>query len=201
MPRIQLKAKSPEFEDRRPRARTRTCDMPGCKEHAEHRAPKNRNLNDHYWFCQPHAAEYNKAWDYFSGMPEREVEKHILNSLYGDRPTWRYDVNGAMAEALRTKIYQTYHFTEDEPPQERPRYRPAEEVRGTPEFEALTIMGLEPPVDLAAIKARYKELAKKHHPDLNKGDKEAEELLKAINMSYTILKLSYEKFEKLNARK
>lgn len=201
MPRIQLKPNSPEFHDRKPKAKTRVCDMPGCREHAEHRAPKDRSLKDHYWFCQPHAGEYNKAWDFFSGMPEREVEKHILNSLYGDRPTWRYDVNGAMADALRTKIYQTYNFTEDEIPKERPRYRAPEEIKSTPEHQALMLLGLEPPVDLATIKARYKELAKKHHPDLNQGDKQAEELLKEINMSYTILKLSYEKFEKLNAKK
>lgn len=201
MPRIQLKPKSPEFHDRKPKAATKFCDMPGCRESGEFRAPKDRSLNDHYWFCQSHAAEYNKAWDFFSGMAPSEVEKHILNSLYGDRPTRRYDVNGEMAEALRSKMYQTYHFTDQEPPKERPRYRPPEEIKSTPEHEALVIMGLEPPVDLATIKSRYKELAKKHHPDLNKGCKEAEELLKAINMSYTILKLSYEKFEKLNAKK
>ena len=61
----------------------------------------------------------------------------------------------------------------------------------------MLIMGLEPPLDLKTIKARYKELAKQYHPDLNRGDKAAEDLLKSINMAYTILKLSYEKYEKL----
>ena len=175
--------------------------MPGCREHGDFRAPKDRSLSDHYWFCQMHVSEYNKAWDFFSGMHPDEVEKQILNSLYGDRPTWRFDVNGATAEVLRARMWQTYHFSDGEPPKdEQPRYRQAQEVPNTPEFEALAIMGLEPPVDLATMKIRYKELAKKYHPDLNPGDKEAEELLKVINMSYTILKLSYEKFEKLNAR-
>lgn len=58
-------------------------------------------------------------------------------------------------------------------------------------------MGLEAPVTLKDIKARYKELAKKYHPDLNQNDKKAEDLLKTVNMAYTILKLSYAKFEKL----
>lgn len=58
-------------------------------------------------------------------------------------------------------------------------------------------MGLAPPVDLRLIKTRYKELAKKHHPDLRPDDPEAEELLKRINMAYTILKIAYEKFEKI----
>ena len=76
----------------------------------------------------------------------------------------------------------------------------AKAYAGTPEFEALSIMGLEPPITLDGIKARYKELAKQYHPDLNQGDKKAEDLLKSINMAYTILKLSYAKFEKLEAR-
>jgi DnaJ domain len=200
MPKIQLQPRSPEFANAKKRTGTKPCDMPGCREHGDFRAPKDRSLTDHYWFCQSHVADYNKAWDYFSGMPQEEVEKQILNSLYGDRPTWRYDVDGAMADNLRRKMWQTYHYTDEEPPKDGPRYRQPQEIRSTPEHESLMILGLEPPVDLAAIKTRYKELAKKYHPDLNQGDKEAEELLKAINMSYTILKLSYEKFEKLNAK-
>lgn len=55
-------------------------------------------------------------------------------------------------------------------------------------------------MDLKIIKARYKELAKKHHPDLNKGSNKSEELLKEINMAYTILKVAFEKFEDLPQR-
>ncbi len=171
--------------------------MPGCADHGEFKAPKDRSLKDHYWFCHDHVTDYNKAWDFFSGMSETEVEKHIMNSLYGDRPTRRYDVEGAAAENLRRKMWQTYHFTDQEPPKDD-AYRKAHNANlaKTPEFEALAIMGLEPPVTLLGIKARYKELAKKHHPDLNPHDAKAEDLLKQINMAYTILKLGYHKFEK-----
>jgi hypothetical protein len=194
MPRIQLKPRSPQFAERAAKPRLRACDMPGCAENGEHRAPKDRSLQDHYWFCYDHVREYNAAWDYFSGMPAEEVENHIVNSLYGDRPTWRYDMDAAAA-ALRRAAWQAYHFTEEEPPKEEFR-KPAQNPN-TPEFEALSLMGLEPPVTLDGVKIRYKELAKKYHPDLNPGDKKAEDLLKSINMAYTILKLSYAKFEKL----
>lgn len=201
MPKIQLKPNSPEFAEGKKKARAKACDMPGCPEHGEHRAPKDRALTDHYWFCYNHVADYNKAWDFFSGMAASEVEDHILKSMYGDRPTWRYDVDGAAAENLRRAMWQTYHNTDEEPPRDYgdtgPRHHKAASNPNTPEFEALAIMGLEPPITLAGIKARYKELAKKHHPDLNPGDKTAEDLLKSINMAYTILKLSYAKFEKL----
>ena len=199
MPRIQLKPKSAEYADPKKKVRTRACDMPGCAEHGEHRAPKDRSLSENYWFCFEHVKDYNAAWDFFSGMNDKEVEEQILNSLYGDRPTWRYDVEGAAAENLRRKMWQTYHFTDQEPPKrDEGHFRASSGATyQTPEFEALTLMGLEPPANLNDIKARYKELAKKYHPDLNPNDKKAEDLLKSINMAYTILKLSYAKFEKL----
>jgi hypothetical protein len=196
MPRIFLKPNSAEFADpKRARSAERHCDMPSCREKAEHRAPKDRALSDYYHFCLEHVREYNAAWDFFSGMAPHEVEQHMFNSIYGDRPTRRFDMAG-MAEALRRKAWQTYHHTTEEPP----KHNHFGGNRNTPEFEALGIMGLEAPITLKTIKTRYKELAKKHHPDLNGGDAKSEELLKRINMAYTILKVAYENFEKLPER-
>lgn len=192
MPKIQLKPKSPEFADNKPAPKSRACEMPGCRQHGDHRAPKDRSLSDHYWFCIDHVREYNNAWDFFSGMNPKEMEEHILKSLYGDRPTWKYGVNGEdPAEALRNAAWRAQNFREDDPPKTN---RMPGIDRNSPEFDALVIFGLEPPVDLKAIKARYKELAKKHHPDLNRDDPKAEDHLKRINMAYTILKLAADKF-------
>lgn len=197
MPKIHLKPQSPEFEDAKPHPKTRHCDMPGCTQHGEFRAPKDRSLSEHYWFCQDHIAEYNKAWNFFEGMNAQEVEDHILNSLYGDRPTRRYDAGSTFYDDLYNQAWRTYEYKEQERPKNSGYQYSIEENRNTPEYEALAIFGLEPPIDLKAIKARYKELAKKHHPDFNPGDQDAEELLKKINMAYTILKLAFEKYEKI----
>jgi len=197
MPKIFLKPNSPEFDDGREKKRAprqRCCDMPDCNDAGEYRAPKSRDLSDYYWFCLPHVQEYNKAWNYFSGMSMSEVEDYINTATVWDRPTRRYDSMGATTEALKNKAWQTYNFTEDEAPRTRTY---SEAARNTPEFESLALMGLEPPVTLDDVKARYKILAKKYHPDLNGKDKESEELLKKINMAYTILKMAYKKFEDL----
>ncbi len=197
MPRIFLKPNSAEFEDKkaRPSGKAKGCEMPGCREHGEYRAPKDRALSDYYWFCLDHVREYNSAWNFFQGMSGHEVEEHIVSSMYGDRPTRRYDNPGMGAENLRRAAWQAYHFTEEEPPKEHAYF--TNEQKKTPEFEAMMIMGLEPPLSLAGIKSRYKELVKKYHPDINRDDPKAEELLKSVNMAYTILKLNYEKFEEL----
>ncbi len=202
MPKIFLKPNSPEFREGSNKPRTALCDMPGCAEHGDFRAPQDRSLSDHYWFCQDHVREYNKAWNFFDGMADSEVEDHMTSALYGDRPTWKYGVNGKSAEEeLYTRAWQTFNYSEDEPDHKRAH----DPQNGTfsqhsQEHKAMALMGLEPPITLAGIKTRYKELAKKHHPDLNHGCSKSEELLKEINMAYTILKLAYEKFEDLPER-
>ena len=45
-------------------------------------------------------------------------------------------------------------------------------------------MDLDPPVTVEIVKARYKKLVKRHHPDANGGDKAAEEKFKQISEAY-----------------
>ena len=200
MPRIHLKPNSAEFADDKSAYGPQACDMPGCQLDGEHKAPKHRGLNEYYHFCLEHVREYNKAWNFFEGMSNAEVEEHTINSLYGDRPTWKYGVNGSMEEELYKKAWQTFNNTEEEPPEFKRAHDPqnGQFSQHSREHQAMALMGLEPPLTLEAIKTKYKELAKKHHPDLNKGCAKSEELLKEINMAYTILKLAYEKFEELD---
>ena len=206
MPKIHLKPNSPEYAERvRVDSYAAPCDMPGCPDMGDFRAPKDRSLSEYYRFCQRHVTEYNRAWNFFEGMNAKEVEEHILKSLFGDRPTWRYDIDGSTEEKLRQRAWDFYG--EGDNPDERASRAWSEyEERGRaldrtgPEFEALAIFGLEPPLDLDKIKARYKELAKKYHPDLNGGSAEAEEQLKKVNMAYTVLKLAFGKFEGLEIK-
>ena len=49
------------------------------------------------------------------------------------------------------------------------------------------VLGIDKGADEAAIKKAYRTMAKKNHPDLNPGDKEAEERFKEINEAYQVL--------------
>ncbi len=196
--RVKLKDKSPEFAENAKAAKPGVppCDMPGCKNPGEHRAPKDRGLRDYYHFCFAHAQEYNKAWDFFAGMSQGDIEEHIRNAMFGDRPTWIYTSAPDWEDTLRARA-QSYRSFEEEPKKERKdQQRPPE---ATPEREALGIMGLEPPVTFAKIKERYRTLMKEYHPDRRPGDKEAEETVKRVNMAYTILKAAHEKYEAIKA--
>ena len=54
--------------------------------------------------------------------------------------------------------------------------------------EPMATLGLAWPTTLDAVKTRYKELAKRHHPDANGGDRAAEERLKTINLAYATVR-------------
>jgi curved DNA-binding protein len=49
------------------------------------------------------------------------------------------------------------------------------------------ILGIPPDAEKKIIKQTYRELAKKYHPDVNPGKKEAEEKFKTINEAYQVL--------------
>jgi len=194
--RVRLKEKSPEFaEDRPRRTQTRHCDMPDCRESGEFKAPRDRSLASHYWFCQQHILDYNAAWDFFSGMSQTEIEHHMRQSLFGDRPTWTYTTNPTMADDLRAQANRFRDFKAEERQNTSQKQKTARAVPASPEQEALAIMGLETPVTLDEIKTRYKKLDKTYHPDLNHGNREAEDTLKKVNMAYTVLKLAYQRYE------
>ena len=67
------------------------CEWAGCVRKAECRAPKSpSDLKNFYRFCAQHAAQYNKSWDFFSGMSEGEIRAFQESGHYGHRPTWNF---------------------------------------------------------------------------------------------------------------
>ena len=57
------------------------CDRYGCGHAGTHPAPKAPNKPDRWLFCQAHAAEYNRNWDYFQGLTPEEAAAEILKGL------------------------------------------------------------------------------------------------------------------------
>jgi DnaJ domain len=166
-----------------PRAPGRHCDSPGCTELGEYRAPKSRtNLSDYHWFCLEHVRAYNSAWDFYKGMSPAEMEANLRADSSWQRPSWPLGHLGSTAwdeDVLRDPLHilaagrvnQARHVPEGE--------RAPAELR-----EPLATLGLSWPTTMDVVKSRYKELAKRHHPDANGGSRDAEERLKNINIAY-----------------
>lgn len=165
----------------------RICDFPGCNEPAGCKAPKDRNLRDYYWFCQKHAAEYNKNWDFYLGLSPEEIEQHLKNDITWQRPTWKLG-HGTTPRA--DKMKDSFHIFEDvglgmdgkhTPPQTTPQFE--KKFVQAAEFMELTI-----PFTKVQLKHQYKKLAKKYHPDTSKADLQtAAKLFKQLTDAYQYL--------------
>jgi DnaJ-class molecular chaperone len=64
---------------------------------------------------------------------------------------------------------------------------PTAELLGDDRAVAMRRLGLEPGFTLDELKRRFKALAKRHHPDLNGGDRAAEARLREIIEAYRYL--------------
>jgi hypothetical protein len=173
-----------------PDAPQRPCDAPDCLALGEFRAPRARNrLNEYLWFCLPHVREYNSAWDYYKGMSPDEIESNLRQDSGWQRPTWPLGRLGGSSrfdpETLRDPLgmLRGTQFTAKRRPTAAPPASAPPELRA-----ALGVLGLEWPVDQPALRARYKELAKRYHPDINGGDRDAEDRLKDVNRAYSLLR-------------
>ncbi|HEX3675608.1 MAG TPA: J domain-containing protein [Rhizomicrobium sp.] len=168
----------------------RACDKAGCKGEGAFRVPQSRtNLNEHFWFCQEHARAHNEHWDYFNGMSEAEIESFRIDAITGHRPTWPLGKRSArMRDGNDSPVVDRFGVFGDVA--EKPKVRSPERQLLRPQIVALETLGLEPTATLLEIKARYKELVKRFHPDANGGDRGAEERLKQVIKAYGVLRAS-----------
>jgi hypothetical protein len=175
----------------------RVCDHAGCRLAGSARAPKSRDmLNEHYWFCQGHAAEYNRNWNFFAGMSEGEIRARQAQSAAGDRPTWdfkagRFSREAAAASAgfAKGKGYRDpFNIFGAGGGRNAAANEPERRKLGKMERNALADLDLEDDADPPKIRARYIELVKRCHPDSNGGDRSAEHKLQRVIKAYQVLR-------------
>src|SRR3546814_10532750 len=57
----------------------RLCDRHGCAESGNCPAPKSPNSPERWYFCETHAGEYNRGWDYFEGLSAEDAAERAAN--------------------------------------------------------------------------------------------------------------------------
>ncbi len=196
--RIRIK---PQCDEPRESEPAEPCEHPGCAAAGAFRAPKGRGQEGRYFrFCLNHVRAYNSSYNYFAGMTDAAVAAYQKDAVIGHRPTWAMGVNAAgrgpepgRAEApprdwgyvdpLGVLNGENFHA--------RPRREPPapKKPRHTgPVRRALDVLALDEGADGAAIKAQYKALVKRFHPDANGGDRSFEERLRDIIKAHDVLK-------------
>ncbi|MBP6013715.1 MAG: DnaJ domain-containing protein [Alphaproteobacteria bacterium] len=181
---------------------TRACDKPGCEAGGSHKAPKSRNtLHDYYWFCLDHVREYNQSWDFFRGMSPDQIDAYQRATLTGLRPTWKIS-EGSKGPNPKLQFFFRGAYVDpfvifDDGPGAPPGSPGAANRNVTPERRlskmqraSLETLDLEPTASLQDVKARFKELVKRYHPDANGGDRGAEERLRQVIKAYGQLRSS-----------
>ena len=144
--------------------------------------------------------EYNKSYNYFSGMPDEDVVKHQKDDTTGHRPTWFVGVNSwARNRAAKPRAARN-GFPTASPPKtpsaclEQRRasraQRPGEPPRPIQRAErkCLRLLNLDDSATKAEIKTRFKDLVKRHHPDRNGGDRRSEDKLREVIQAYNYLR-------------
>ena len=147
----------------------RICDRHGCDEPGLCPAPKAPNSPERWMFCQAHAAEYNRKWDYFEGLDKAEAAARAQSEK---------SENAGYAEA------QHYGWGGS-----------GDGSRSADEMRALDVLELEADADFATIKRAYRVKAKAVHPDVKPGDKEAAAEFQKLQVSYEVLKAAEERRE------
>ena len=150
-------------------ARIRLCDRQGCNEAGDRPAPKAPNSPERWYFCEAHAAEYNKNWNYFAGLSPEEAARRAAEEEQG---------NAGFRQSAQWKWGG-----------------PGDGTRSRDEMRALEALELESDADFKAIKAAYRRLAKDNHPDLKQGDKEAAKRFREVQAAYDVLRSAEERRE------
>lgn len=147
--------------------RVRICDRHNCNEPGNCPAPKSPNSPDRWYFCQAHAAEYNKGWDYFEGLSAEDAAAREADE--------RRDAGGFTASKHNAWA------------------GPGDGSRSRDEMRALDVLELEADADFDTVRIAWRRLAKSHHPDVRPGDAEAAKQFQAIQAAYEVLKAAEER--------
>lgn len=150
------------YGTRREATRVQECDRHGCDKPGKHPAPKSPNSPDRWYFCETHAADYNRRWNYFEGLSAEEAaareadEQRGANGFKGSK----YFAWGGAGDGSRTRD----------------------------EMRALEVLEVETDADFATIKIAYRRLAKANHPDTAGENAEAAKRFQAVQAAYDVLR-------------
>lgn len=192
---------------RKPGAFVQRCEHKGCDELGLCKAPKpfaariiqtpgqKAAEQDHHWFCQRHAAEYNERYDFFEGMTEAEITAFQASAGHGHKPTWKMGGGpiGAEGRAARMNNPRSWRGAREWLYNGHTgRGQAAEATRGRTRLQtrALDEMGLPHNAESAQIRERYGVLIKQYHPDSNGGDRSMEHRLHVVIRAFKALKAS-----------
>ena len=159
------------------------CDWNNCFEIGEYKAPIERDNSKKFrLLCLKHVKEFNKNWNYFSGMNDEQIYNFLRSDMTWHKKTQSFSSSDNFFKVLwnntlkdefdKSKLRNDFKFDHKD-------------------IKAFGILGLSVGLKWEKIQNKFKTLVKKFHPDMNPGNKKYEEKLKLITLAYTQLKNTY----------
>ena len=155
------------YGSERTATKVRMCDRHGCDQPGDRPAPKSPNSRERWYFCQEHAGEYNRNWNYFEGLSAEEAaarEADERRSASGFVEASHYGWGG-----------------------------PGDGSRSRDEMRALDVLELDNDADFEAVKAAWRRLAKANHPDVRPGDPQAAVRFQSVQAAFEVLRKAEER--------
>ena len=165
---------------------TLVCEHKGCDQTGDFKSPKHGG--GFHQFCQRHAAEYNKQWNFFDGMTDSEAKAFSKSAEYGHRKTWKFGTGPIGSKGkLRSgdpRMWAGIHGADEA------KIKAAQKKTGRTRLQIRALTDLDLPETAAPIeiRERYSDYVKRFHPDVNGGDRSSEHKLASVIKAFKTLK-------------
>ena len=163
------------------------CDWNNCDNLGEYKAPVEKDNSKKFkLLCLKHVKEFNKNWNYFSGMSDQQ----ICNFLKSDMTWHKHTQNFSSSDNFFKILWNNALKDEMQKSQFNNGFQNKRQFNYN-DIKAFGILGLSVGLKWEKIQEKFKKLVKKLHPDMNSGNKNYEDKLKVITLAYTQLKNTY----------
>ncbi len=165
------------------------CDWNYCSEEGRYKAPKERDNSKNFrLLCLEHVKEFNKNWNYFSGMDDRQIMEFLRSDITWHKPTQSFSSSDNFFKVLWNNALKDemakFHLNNNYNYMNKFKFNHND-------IKAFEILGITVGLKWEKIQQKFKKLVKKFHPDMNAGNKKFEDKLKVITLAYTQLKNTY----------
>ena len=165
------------------------CDWNNCDELGEYKAPIEKDNSKKFrMLCLKHVKEFNKNWNYFSGMNDNQIMNFLKSDMTWHKPTQSFSSSDNFFKVLWNNTLKD----EFDNKKIKSDFNYMRQFKfDNKDIKAFEILGLSVGMKWMKIHEKFKTLVKKFHPDMNLGNKKYEEKLKLITLAYTQLKNTY----------
>ncbi|MEM7073374.1 MAG: J domain-containing protein [Pseudomonadota bacterium] len=188
------------------------CAWPGCSAAARFRAPRTpgsvqAGRHDYIHFCLHHVRLYNQSWNYYAAMsPAAIAADHAADRVWRrpswpGRPSWQAGKHDCSANLRKEAINLAEGWDQGKAGADSQHFRHKGDNRDgkadqwwpveRKQVRALHQLGLDAPTNIGQIKARYKVLVKRLHPDHNRTTPQELKVLQDINEAYSCLRKAW----------